>query len=132
MVMSNMLKYVIMFLMASYIGWLYEFVFFGRRLPDGVTHRIFGVSLPILPVYGIAYLIIDQINWFAGPWYIKALIGTVIINLFECVVGLLSKQFYGYHTWKYDGCVMCDGYVSLTSGLWWTILITMYYFATND
>ena len=54
--LQDLTKYLLMFLLASFIGWLYEitcvYVFFRKYLDRGVLH------IPCCPIYGFGMLIL--------------------------------------------------------------------------
>lgn len=128
----TLLFYCIIFLLFSIIGWLYEHIFFGLNHYDGVSKKIgdnLGVSnvmLPILPLYGVAGVGITFINTLNMSLLSRIIIASLFVNILECLMGLLSLQFYGYQTWHYQQLSTCHGYVSLYAGMWWTILVSIY------
>ena len=116
-----------MFIIFSLLGWLYEYIIFNRAEPDGITKKIFDVSLPILPIYGVGGIILLFIYEKMRDYslIVKVITASIVINLMECVLGISSYKFYGYQTWKYDRTMipMCYGYISLIAWIWWTFMI---------
>jgi|LakMenE01Jun11ns_1017448.scaffolds.fasta_scaffold9164560_1 uncharacterized membrane protein len=120
-----MLKYIVIFFLFSFIGWLYEYTIFNKKKPDGITKKLFNINLPILPIYGFGGIILLLIHdYFEGyPIFIKIIFATIILNIMECIAGLLSYKFYGYQTWNYNNKLIpiCNGYISLGSAFVWMI-----------
>jgi uncharacterized membrane protein len=56
------MNYLIIFLLGSFLGWLYEWLFFKKNVHDGITDKLYGLKLPILPLYGLAYMVIVLID----------------------------------------------------------------------
>jgi uncharacterized membrane protein len=126
------MNYFVIFLLGSFLGWLYEWLCFNKNVHDRVIDKLYGVKLPFLPLYGVAYLLIVFVDHLNIRIPLKIIIATFIINFLECVAGLISHHFYGYHTWEYGRMSACHGYISLYVGLFWTGLITIYYVLSNS
>lgn len=127
---------IILFVLFSFIGWLYENLFFKKVPYDGISHNLLkpysiDVKLPLLPLYGVGGLLIIFIDKQNLSILTKIIIASLTINVLECIAGLLSYQFYGFQTWKYESMTMCRGYISLYTGIWWMLLISMYYIVSN-
>lgn len=125
------MKYLVAFIVLSFIGWLFELIVFNKRSYDVISHTLLNINVPLLPLYGISGVIVLLIDQLPISLIIKIIIAAIIVNLLECLTGLLSYQFHGYQTWKYDNYTVCHRYVSLYTGLCWTLLITIYYWVSN-
>ena len=126
-----MIKYIIIFLIFSFLGWLYEYTLFNRDKPDGVTKKLTGISIPILPIYGIGGVMLLFIYDYLKNYtlFTKIIVAAISINIMECLSGLMSYEFYGYQTWKYNDNMIptCYGYISLITMIWWVFLIVVIY-----
>lgn len=125
------IKYIIVFIIFSLLGWLYEYSAFNRIRSFDATKQLFNIDLPILPIYGVGGLLLLLIYEKLESYTLltKVLVAGVIINLMECVLGICSYYFYGHQTWKYDNSNMpsCYGYVSVFTGLWWLLLSFVFF-----
>ena len=121
-----MLKYIIIFLIFSILGWIYEYILFNRRGPDDILNIYFNIKLPFITLYGLAgvLLILIYENTKEYSMIIKLLITFIVLNLLECWAGLYTYGVYGFQAWKYDynRIPFCYGYISIITGLWWTFL----------
>jgi len=125
------LKYIVVFILFSVLGWIFEYMLFNRTGPDGVTKKLFNCNLHILPIYGIGGIILLFIyeNFKSYSMLQKVIIASILLNLMECLLGVSSYKFYGYQTWKYDSSIlpMCYGYISLLTWIGWTFLIYVFF-----
>jgi uncharacterized membrane protein len=125
------LKYIIIFIVFSVLGWMYEYMLFNRTGPDGITKKLFDFNLPILPIYGVAGVLLLFIheNFNSYSMLQKVIIASILLNFMECLFGLSSYEFYGYQTWKYESNTipMCHGYISLLTWIWWTFFIYLFF-----
>lgn len=110
------------FIIFSILGSIYELLITKRIHYDTITNKLFGLNIPILPLYGTAGIILTLINDNIKDMPYKLLLAFILINLLECISGQLSLRFNGYQTWKYDGMTICNNYVSLLTAIWWTLL----------
>lgn len=111
-----MLSYIIVFIVLSFFGWIYEYIFFHKDSP----HHM-------LPIYGVGGIIVLFISKLQISTFLKILLSSILVCLMECVAGLMSLKINGYHTWQYTNCSTCKGYLSIYSGLLWVVLITIYF-----
>lgn len=124
-------KYIIVFITFSIIGWLYEYLITGKRQCFSLLKERFNICLPVLPIYGVGGIILLYIhlNYKDLSFIQRVLIASILINIIECLSGLLSLQINGHKTWNYyhHGISYCKGYISLITIIWWTFLITIFY-----
>lgn len=127
--MNSIAKYIIIFLLFSLLGWLYEHIFLKVNNYDTICNKLFNLNIPIFSIYGVGGMILLFIheNIKNVSFLEKVIIATVIINVMECIAGKLSYMIHKYKTWNYDNYKfpLCDGYISLSTALWWTILIAI-------
>lgn len=128
----NIKTYLIAFILFSFLGWVFEFIFFDQVHSVNLSEQIIGIRLPFLYAYGVCGVILLLIYNLLDsyPLLVKIIIASIIINMTECGIGLVSHKFYGYQTWKYDHNMipLCHGYISLITGFGWTILIGIFYY----
>lgn len=106
-------------LLASFVGWLFEAIIFNKYKSDNFT------KLPILPIYGFGFLLLYFISKLNISIIYKILISFILINLLECIGGLLSLKLNGYQTWNYKSYI-CKGYISWYTAIFWLILIILF------
>lgn len=126
-----MLDYIYTFIIVSFIGWVLEYVITQRYKCDTLFKSLTNYCFPLLTIYGLGAIILLFIakNYHASLIK-KIVISTIIITILECIVGFTSLNYNGYHTWNYPSnwLPFCDGYVSLTSIIWWGLLISLFYY----
>lgn len=128
--MINLLHLIIIFFLFSLLGWIYEYITFGKDKSDKVSKKLFNIDIPILPIYGVGVIILFLIykSLINYSIWIKTLVAFILINTMECLLGYLSYNFHGYQTWEYkDGMPTCKGYISVKTGIWWTILSFIFF-----
>ena len=128
--MITLLKYIIIFLLFSNLGWIYEQILLKSDGSDTLIKKISNINIPLFSIYGLAGIIIYFINDNFKNWSLieKVLVATIILNVLECLSGKLSYWVNGYKTWDYTklfSFTICDGYVSLETAIFWTLLITI-------
>jgi len=130
--MNPHIRYTIIFLVFSIVGWIYENKIIEKTAYDTLFH-IDGLKLPLLTIYGIGGVLIVYLSNFVSKVDkpVKIIIGiliiTTIINVLECIVGQLSYQYNKYHTWSYRTLTLptCNDYVSLTTFVCWMAVISV-------
>ena len=128
---TQLLRLIIIFIIASFLGWVYEYLLFHNYEYDKVSKKLFNINLPLLPIYGLGVLILILIGKGLNNYsiWMKTIVAFIVLNLMECLMGYVSYNFHGYQTWKYnDDYTLCRGYISLKTGLWWTILSFLFFF----
>lgn len=126
----ELFRLILIFVFGSFIGWLFEYLVFHKNPSWGILQHIFNlkhVHVPMLPIYGVGFIILYWIKLFNLNTLTKILLATLSINLLECTLGLLSYRFYGFQTWKYSSSDTCHGYISICTGLVWMIFISIFY-----
>jgi uncharacterized membrane protein len=121
-----LLNYLYIFILFSFLGWLFEYLAFNKDGHHDLLELIFGVHLPLLSLYGLMACGLYFINTFNISLIYKMLIALVFINSFECTAGLISESIFKKQTWKYDGGV-CNGYVSLPTAIFWSVLSLIFF-----
>jgi uncharacterized membrane protein len=130
-IMNNLYRYIVIYLMFSFIGWLFEYLVFKKSVSDKVIKKLFDINIPTLQIYGLGatILFIIQDNMCNYSIATRIMISFVMINSKECVAGLLSKAFYGYRTWHYSEASIpfCQGYISVRTSCFWLLLISCFF-----
>jgi len=129
--MNPYIKYTIIFLVFSIIGWIYENQIHGIVAYDTLFDSN-GLKMPLLTIYGMGGMLILYLSNFIStdkPFelIIGILIITTIINVLECIIGQLSYRYNKYHTWSYRKLTLptCNDYVSLTTFVGWMAVISV-------
>lgn len=127
--MVNPTKLIIIYILFSTVGWVYEYVRWERKQPSQFLKKTLGISLPVLQIYGIAATILYIVNSVldGNTLVEKTVTGTLVITILECVIGLISGYFYGYKTWNYKRFGGCCGYISPFASLEWMTCIFVLY-----
>lgn len=132
---ENILKYIIIFVLFSVVGYFYERYIVGKKDTTNPLDKLLNTKLPILPLYGLCGVILFLI-WekMHVPIIAKIIIAAILLNSVECIAGLASYNFYRYKTWKYEKCLgpICHGYVSIVTFTWWTILIAIFFLSLEN
>lgn len=119
-----MLSYLLIFFLFSYLGCVYEYILTGKC--SSIIDKLFGIKLHALPMYGLGAAMLLYISRTNYSLFTKVVIAFFTINFMECCIGKLSHKLYNgypnYPTWKYTRLPMCDGYISLPTAIWWTLL----------
>lgn len=130
--MDSYVRYLLLFFVFAVIGWFYENKIILKDSTDTLILNLTGLRLPLLTIYGIGGVIVvymaERIPTEKPLDVIRyILLITIIINLLECIVGQMSLRMNKYRTWNYDSKLLpaCDGYVSLTTFVGWTIAISI-------
>ena len=128
MYIDVLLKYLLIFLVFANLGWIYEVMILNLNSKDTICKSFTDIPVPILSIYGFGGILIYLIysNFKNLTFVQKVLLTTIIVNIMECVAGQISWRINGYKTWNYEGiskCTLCDGYISLETIIWWTVLV---------
>ena len=100
--LRDLTKYLLMFLLASFIGWLYEitcvYVVFGKYMDRGVLH------IPCCPIYGfgmlILYFLFRKIKNPAAIFFGSVFISTSVEYLTAIVLeNKFHKILWTYKNW---------------------------------
>ena len=132
--MKNIKKYIIIFILGSLIGWLYEYFIGKQKNTCGDTAiKKLELCLPLLTIYGMGGIILLYIkeNFKFINIFTFSLIATIILTIFECICGKMAKYLYNLKEWDYcldkrDFC-FCEGYISLLSFTLWYLFAMVFY-----
>jgi uncharacterized membrane protein len=124
-----MLDYLIIFILFSIIGWLYEWYIIGKQKYDGISEKLLGIKLPLLPIYGSIGIFLLYIHKTIENPVNRIWVSFVCISILECIFGLCSNKFYGYQTWSYNKKTipLCKGYISIVTSFYWSILSGIFF-----
>jgi uncharacterized membrane protein len=123
-----MIKYILTFIIFSFLGWVYEktlSLFTKKQTCDTLLYAIFNRCVPFLTIYGLGGIILVILfNTLQCGIIMKSIISTLFISMMECIFGQLSLRYNKYHTWQYpkEYIPTCDGYISVGTSLIWFIL----------
>ena len=115
MVFNKVFYYTIIFFIGSFIGYLYEVIFY--LLDD---HKLVNRGFlygPYLPVYGFgAILLILTLRKFKKNPLLIFILAMVVTGITEYVAGFLVYKIYHEMWWDYTGLFLnINGYVCLRS-----------------
>ena len=116
-----MYKYLLYFLVFSFLGWCAEVVFYifktGRLVNRGIAKG------PICPIYGIgiclSYLLLGSLDSFV----LTAILSMAVATIVEFSVGLFTDKTLGRRLWDYSserGNIL--GYVCPRFSLLWGVI----------
>lgn len=129
--MEIIIKYFVIFVLFSFLGWLYEYMLFNRNIPFEATKKLFGINLYLLPIYGVGGIILLFIyeNIRQYGILVSVISAVLLLNSMECISGLLSYNFYHYKTWNYSETLIpfCYGYTSIVTAIWWGFLSYLFF-----
>lgn len=132
---QSIIKYIIIFIVFSALGFIYEHYLLGKEDVTCPLDGVFNTRIPLCPLYGACGVILFFIEAnFNAPIAVKILLTSVLANIVECIVGLISLKMYKYHKWEYTGWMMpfCCGYASVATFIFWTFLIAIMYFIIHE
>jgi hypothetical protein len=72
-------------------------------------------------MYGIGAVMLYLLSLANIHIVYKVLLAVLFINSIECIGGLLSYNYSGVQTWKYDSNI-CMGYVSGYTSIGWFVI----------
>ena len=91
--------YLLGFIIACFLGWVYETVLTsaveGRFVDRGV------LPVPLLPIYGVFAVAIGFILKKDTHWFKVFVIGTVGTTVFEYICSVVTEKIFGYMLWDY-------------------------------
>jgi uncharacterized membrane protein len=131
-----MKKYIFLFLITSLLGWVFEYLYDEKKSEkcgDSVVQGL-NLCLPMHSLYGIFAIIMLGLREYLKQKSNFVLFITIIvlIGLFECIIGKVSKIFNGKKKWDYTNdkkhfFVMCDGYISMSSVVVFGVMSFLYF-----
>lgn len=126
----------ILFLIGSIFGYFYEYTFFDTSICDRNIKILTGKCLPILTSYGTSVIIISLINNKLSEYNLlsRTLLGTIIVTMAECFMGITSSTLYGNKSWDYSNLLgsSCYGFISLpTTIVWFGMILIFNYIEPN-
>jgi uncharacterized membrane protein len=132
--MKTIIKYLIIFILGSLVGWLYEYYVNKQKDSCGDTiFRKLHICVPLLTIYGLGAIILLYIkdNYKFTNIMSFSLIATFILSIFECISGKAAKYLYNVKEWDYTldkkNICVCDGYLSLYSICLWFLVAILFY-----
>ncbi len=113
--------WIIFFFIYSFIGWLYEEIFFlikeKKLVNRGFMHG------PFLPIYGVgAILILFAVMPVSDKWLLVFIFGGAAATLLELFTGLAMQWLFHVRYWDYTGYFMnYKGHICLFATVVWCI-----------
>ena len=126
-----MLKYLFMFILFSFVGWILEFFYRGIRMKKIMNPGFMNGC--VVPLYGFGAVICDVIcNYFESVnsnfnLIISFFISMVVLTILEFFTGFVLDKVFHMKLWdysKYDFNI--KGYVCLQYSLIWGFLFLIY------
>ena len=123
----NVAQDALLYLGGSFIGCLWEHIIFGKSLcGDTFTQKLLGFCLPLSHIYGIGVLIVKYLYILfhikhSLSLLLTAFIITIVITLFEIIVGQISFAYNEYKTWHYEYLSFANGYGSVLISCGWFV-----------
>lgn len=109
-----MIRWLAWFLLGSFVGWLWEAVFFGNKAPT-----------PFLGIYGYGTVMLVLLREAlpTAPRSLLALAAGFLLMVFECVAGHFVADFRPHSVWDYSSMrgSLCSGYAAVPVALVWTV-----------
>lgn len=116
---------ILQFIIASFVGWVYEiiatYLIYGRYYDRGILH------LPLCPIYGFGALGLAVLFRNVRPGRYIFLGGTIVTAVFElfCAYGL--EYFFHLTLWTYEGWPLnFQNRISLISSMIFGILAVIF------
>lgn len=141
----SFVKYFLLFILFSFLGSVIEFSskFIGGRgiYYDQVIFQLFNIRIPLIPLYGLAGLILFIIQGYLYKnkvnLFLWGLINTAVIIIIELFSGYLSLLVFGSNFWDYSGQFFnYKGIISLQVTMIWLLLSfvfsLIYYFLSRN
>ena len=116
LLISKITRYIVCFILAGLIGWLYEIVMglivWGKFFDRGVLH------LPLCPIYGFGVLLILAAVGKKRTFLRIFIYGTVLSTVLELVASYLLEWIFHLRLWDYElWPLQFQGRISLPSSL---------------
>ena len=116
-----MYKYLLYFLIFSFLGWCVEVLFYLLK-----SHRLVNRGLargPVCPIYGVGICLSFALLGSVGSFVLLALLSMAVATAVELAVGFFTDRFLGRRLWDYTserGNIL--GYVCPRFSLMWGIV----------
>ena len=121
--MVYLLKYLLIFTLASFLGWVIEFFyrsFFGKAKKFVNPGFLNG---PYLPMYGIGAIVLYVISTLQLNFYLRLITIGVLMTLVEYIGGLISLKYYKVRLWDYrNEWLNYRGLICVKYSFFWVIL----------
>lgn len=118
-------KYVLIFMLGSLLGVLYEDLLQLVRTGRFATHR--GVIfLPFNPLYGAGFVLGIWILWKIPQWYHQFTYGSIILGTVEYFASFFEELLTGSTSWGYSSVITnIDGRTTVIYALVWGMAATL-------
>ena len=126
-----MFKYLFMFSLFSFVGWILEFIYRGLRQQKILNPGFMNGC--VLPLYGIGAIICDMVcNMFQN---VKSdyniictfLIAVLMLSILEYITGLVLDKVFHMKLWDYSKYRFnIKGYICLQYSIMWGLLFLVY------
>lgn len=115
-----MYKYLLYFLIFSFLGWCVEVVFYAIRCRRFVNRGL--ARGPVCPIYGIGITLSAMLLKSVENFILLSLLAMSVATIVELIVGILTHKMLGERLWNYTeekGNIL--GYVCPRFSLIWGI-----------
>lgn len=115
-----MYKYLLYFLIFSFLGWCVEVVFYAIRCRHFVNRGL--ARGPVCPIYGIGITLSAMLLKSVENFILLSLLAMSVATIVELIVGILTHKMLGERLWNYTqekGNIL--GYVCPRFSLIWGI-----------
>ena len=115
-----MYKYLLYFLIFSFLGWCIEVIFYAVRCGHFVNRGL--ARGPVCPIYGIGISISAALLRSVKSFLLLSLLAMSVATIVEFVVGIVTHKMLGTRLWNYTeekGNIL--GYVCPRFSLIWGI-----------
>ena len=125
------MNYIRLFILASFIGWVYEYLLTKERPHSTDLESILQYkNVPLLTIYGTCTLMVMIIyDYLECNVCFKILISAMMVTVAECIIGKISYKINRRKMWCYPNSYIacCDGFISVKATFIWTICISVLY-----
>jgi hypothetical protein len=122
--------YGLIFIVFSLLGYIYEAIIGKKHSICGDSlMKMLNICLPLITIYGFGVIILIILrNMFPKMGILRlSILATIVITIYECIVGQMSFLYNKRQTWKYD-YPLCKGYISPYVSLVWFVFIYIFYY----
>lgn len=100
-VFSKIMYYFLIFILGSFIGYIYEVIFYYLEL--GILNNWGILYGPWLPIYGTGAVCLSFIRKFKDKPLLLFALSIIVTGLVEYLVGYYCLNFLGLKLWDYSG-----------------------------